>query len=288
MLRHLFTSTIILSGAAVMATSASAQNYDAYTQQAQNYAGAATETGLDAHSACKSGESKRKLIGGALGGAAGSYAGAKLGGDDETKGAVIGGLVGGVAGYGLADKTIDCDPVYEDRYGQPYADTQTYNGAGHAGSTYSHGSTYSRPAPSYAHTASSGGYAQPAHYTQPASYAAQTASVGQNVYTERTYVSTHPAYSDPSYGADMRRIYVDRQAPRLTQAGTIYAPAQSETVRYAVPATYQAAAPAPSYSQTQPTIYRASTPSSSSRVPVRHMMSGRRHMHGKYACTQAH
>ena len=280
MLRHLFTSTIIFSGAALMASSASAQNYDAYAQQAQSYAASAQGQGLDAHSACKSGETKRKLIGGALGGAAGSYVGAKLGGDDETKGAVIGGLVGGVAGYGLADKTIDCDPVYEDRYGQPYANTQAYNGAGHAGPAYSQEATYSQPAPSYPQTVTHG-----AAYTQPARYAAPQAPTAQGGYGERVYVSNHPAYSDPSYGADMRRIYVDRQAPTLTQASTTYAPAQVETVRYAPRATYQAAAPTQTYSQTQPAVYRAST---SSRVPVRHMMSGQRHMHGKYTCTQAH
>ncbi len=290
MLRHLFTSTIILSGAAIAASPVSAQNYEVYAQQAQGYVASANTGGTDAHSACKSGETKRKLIGGALGGAAGSYAGAKIAGDDdETKGAVIGGLIGGAAGYGLADKTVDCDPVYEDRYGQPYANSQPYNGAGHAGSNYSQGAAYSQPAPSYRQTASGAGYTHAAAYTAP------QAAATQSGYGERTYVSNHPAYSDPSYGADMRRIYVDRQASALTQASTSYAPVQTETVRYAPapvqtvryasPATYQTTAPTQTYSQTQPVVYSAPTPS---RVPVRHMLSGQRHMHGKYACTQAH
>ncbi len=270
MLKTLFTSAILTGGLAMSATSAQAQNYEGYAQQAQNYVTHANTPAADPLSACKSGEMKRKLIGGAIGGAAGSYAGAKIAGDDdETKGAVIGGLVGGVAGYGLGDKTVDCDPVYEDRYGQPYAASQSQSGAVYQ----------QQPAPSYSQSAPSRAY------TQPASYASQPALPLQSGYGERTYVSNHPAYSNPSYGANMQRVYVDRQAPTLTQASTQYVQSQPQTVRYVTPTPQpQPAAPAQYYSQ-QPATYRTST---RTQVPVRHMMSGRPHRHGKYNCQQPH
>ena len=58
---------------------------------------------------CLSKEMNRQLIGGALGGTAGAFAGKELIGG--TKGTVAGALVGGVAGYGIGDKSINCDPV---------------------------------------------------------------------------------------------------------------------------------------------------------------------------------
>lgn len=58
---------------------------------------------------CLSKEMNRQLIGGAVGGAAGAFAGKELIGG--TKGTVAGALVGGVAGYGIGDKSINCDPV---------------------------------------------------------------------------------------------------------------------------------------------------------------------------------
>lgn len=57
---------------------------------------------------CLSRETNRQLIGGALGGSAGALAGKKIIGG--TKGTVIGALAGGAAGYGIGDKTINCDP----------------------------------------------------------------------------------------------------------------------------------------------------------------------------------
>lgn len=63
------------------------------------------------NSECLSKESNRKLIGAAAGGVVGGLAGRKLGGDNKTLGTVAGAAIGGAAGYGIADKTINCDPI---------------------------------------------------------------------------------------------------------------------------------------------------------------------------------
>jgi LysM repeat protein len=60
---------------------------------------------------CLSKESNRKIIGTVAGGAVGAIAGNKLAGDNKTLGTVAGAAIGGAAGYGIADKTINCDPV---------------------------------------------------------------------------------------------------------------------------------------------------------------------------------
>lgn len=67
----------------------------------------------DAHQACKKDEDTRQIISGGAGAAIGAFAGSKIVSEDnKIKGAIIGGTVGGVLGVGIADKTIDCDPVY--------------------------------------------------------------------------------------------------------------------------------------------------------------------------------
>ena len=58
---------------------------------------------------CLDKEGNRKLIGTGVGGAAGAFAGHELIGG--TKGTILGAVVGGAAGYGIADKTIRCDPI---------------------------------------------------------------------------------------------------------------------------------------------------------------------------------
>ena len=63
------------------------------------------------NSECLSKESGRKLIGVAAGGVIGGVAGNKLGGDNKTLGTVAGAAIGGAVGYGIADKTINCDPI---------------------------------------------------------------------------------------------------------------------------------------------------------------------------------
>jgi len=58
---------------------------------------------------CLNKEGDRKLIGTALGGAAGALIGNQIG--DNTTGTIIGGVAGAAAGYGVADMTVNCDPV---------------------------------------------------------------------------------------------------------------------------------------------------------------------------------
>lgn len=59
--------------------------------------------------ACLNKETNRELIGAAAGGTIGAIAGKKLIGG--TKGTLAGAALGGAAGFGIADKTIDCDPL---------------------------------------------------------------------------------------------------------------------------------------------------------------------------------
>lgn len=60
---------------------------------------------------CLSKESNRKLIGGAAGGVLGAVVGRKLAGGNKTVGTLAGAALGGAAGFGIADKTIRCDPI---------------------------------------------------------------------------------------------------------------------------------------------------------------------------------
>ena len=65
------------------------------------------------HQECKRGEDKRQILGGVLGAVAGGVIGSQVSGNGaRTEGSAIGAVVGGLAGVGIADKTIDCDPVY--------------------------------------------------------------------------------------------------------------------------------------------------------------------------------
>lgn len=82
-------------------SSPSAQNQPV-TQQANN---------TRRNQECLSKETDRKIIGTIAGGAAGAIAGRKLAGENKALGTVAGVAIGGAAGYGIADKTINCDPV---------------------------------------------------------------------------------------------------------------------------------------------------------------------------------
>ena len=72
--------------------------------------------------ACLDKEGDRKIIGTVAGGTVGAIAGHKLG---DTKGAVAGTIIGGAAGYGIADKSIHCDPI-QAAQPAPYQTSQTY------------------------------------------------------------------------------------------------------------------------------------------------------------------
>ncbi|WP_371395763.1 LysM peptidoglycan-binding domain-containing protein [Fretibacter rubidus] len=83
------------------------QNSAGYNTARYNGAQPASYTQLDHR--CLSKETNRQLIGGALGGTVGAVLGKKVIGG--TKGAVAGAALGGAAGYGIGDKSINCDPV---------------------------------------------------------------------------------------------------------------------------------------------------------------------------------
>lgn len=97
--------TIIRETQAVSAQSYETQNagYRTVTTSAQN----ASYTQLDHR--CLSAETNRQLIGGAVGGTVGAVVGKKFIGG--TKGTLAGAAIGGAAGYGIGDKSINCDPV---------------------------------------------------------------------------------------------------------------------------------------------------------------------------------
>lgn len=72
---------------------------------------------------CLARETNRELIGGAIGGTAGAFAGKELIGG--TKGVVAGAVLGGAVGYGIGDKSINCDPVPVSQPSQPYYSQQS-------------------------------------------------------------------------------------------------------------------------------------------------------------------
>ncbi len=89
-------------------TQAPAQIIQASTYQAPApVTHAASYTRIDHE--CLNKENTRELIGVGVGGAVGAVAGNKLIGG--TEGTVIGALAGGAVGYGIGDKSINCDPI---------------------------------------------------------------------------------------------------------------------------------------------------------------------------------
>jgi uncharacterized protein YcfJ len=151
--------------------------------------------GYSAHEACKKSENKNKLLGGGIGAVAGAVIGSQISGSGaRTEGSAIGGVLGGLAGAGIADKRIDCDPVYTQREQPVYYPSQPASTTSYPSTTYSttsyqtatsqpvytnsgHATSY-QTVPSYHHTSS---------YTQASSYPV------------RTTVSDHPIYSNPGY-----------------------------------------------------------------------------------------
>lgn len=97
--------------------------YANYNQATPTYTSTqmAGATGSITNHECLNKEKKREIIGGAVGGTIGAIAGKKLIGG--TKGTIAGAALGGAAGYGIGDKTINCDPIparqiSSDNYGQ--------------------------------------------------------------------------------------------------------------------------------------------------------------------------
>ena len=165
-MKHIISSTALVMALSMTPALAAANNFGGQ------------ET---AHERCKRDEDKRQVLGGLAGAVAGGIFGSQVSGNGaRTEGSAIGAVLGGLAGVGIADKTIDCDPVYDNDVRQS--------------------SVGSYPA---------GSYPTESYPTSSTTYGGGTQSYGsttygsspQPIYEERITVSDHPVYSNPSYGA---------------------------------------------------------------------------------------
>lgn len=234
---------------------------------------AANNAGYDAHERCKSNEDTRQVLGGLAGAVVGGVVGSQVSGNGaRTEGSAIGAVLGGLAGVGIADKTVDCDPVYET--------TET---------------VYANPPTTqYGHTQY--GTPQPA----PVQYGTTQYGSPQPYYEDRVTVSNHPVYSNPTYGAG------GLSQGRTYSTNTVSYPPSGNNSQY-VHQTYGARDyTAPSthggyYSTPQPTqqrfVYTQPAPQRTvytqpARVtyaqPRRHVSARRTHYHGRYSCDMGH
>lgn len=222
-----------------------------------------------AHQACKNKEDNRQILGGLAGAVVGGVFGSQVSGNGaRTEGSAIGAVLGGLAGAGIADKTIDCDPVYET---QPYP---------------SYGSTSSYPAsyPSYGSTTS---------YPATSSYPVNT------VYTDQVTYSNHPVYSDPNYGTGAVTngttystgtvSYPSNQQSAPTYQTISYPTSSYPSSSYGGTTTYQTVPSARSYNTSYNTGYTTSY-----AQPVRYVSPYPTtrptgfHRHGSYGCSANH
>ena len=185
-------------------------------------------SGYGAHEACKRSEDNRQVLGGLAGAVVGGVFGSQVSGSGaRTEGSAIGAVLGGLAGAGIADKTIDCDPVYTtSSTGYPAASTSQYG-------------------------ASSYGSAQPSAPSYGQTYGTTTYSGSQNHYEDRVTVSNHPVYSEPYYGAGAV------SQGRTYSSGTVSYPPSGSNIQYASSTTYNA----PSYHAPAVTTQYVSAPS---------------------------
>ena len=145
------------------------------------HTGASTHRVLD--QACLRKEQNRELLGGAIGGTVGAIAGNKILGG--TTGTVVGAGLGGTLGYGIGDKSVNCDPVTVSTpqpsvYQQPASAQTGYSGAYTQQASHVSSQTFACPAGTTAQSNgtclqtgdSSSSFAQPvqqAAYAQPSS-----------------------------------------------------------------------------------------------------------------------
>ena len=242
----------------------------------------------NAHERCKRDEDTKQVLGGLAGAVVGGVVGSQVSGNGaRTEGSAIGAVLGGLAGVGIADKAIDCDPVYDN-------DVYQSSGAGHPAGSYPQGS-YPTSSTTY------GGGSQ--------TYGSSTTYQGspQPIYEDRVTVSNHPVYSDPTYGAG------GLSQGTTYSAGSVTYPPSGNNSQYAS----QTYSPSPSY-QTTPSygsepvynttqgaqIYTASTSPVYSPAPVyraapQPVYSTRRfsprrgvrsgfHRHGRFSCNEFH
>ena len=242
------------------------------TASANNYGSA--YNGQTPHEACKSDEDRRQIIGGGLGVVAGAVLGSQVSGNGaRTEGSVIGGVLGGLAGAGIADKSIDCDPVFHDNSQSSGYQTSgtTYSSNTHSSWTYTSSPTYST--------------------TQSSSYH-QTASYPQTDYGVRTTVSDHPVYSNPTWGAQPARTYTSQPVSQPTYSQPTYQTASYSQPRvvsstsYSQPTTTYTRPATTTYSQ--PVTYSRPATYSRPRSFSRRQYAGGQHYHGRYSCDDRH
>lgn len=220
----------------------------------------------NAHEACKKNEDKRQIIGGLAGAVLGGVIGSQVSGNGaRTEGSAIGAVVGGAAGYGIADKTVDCDPVYPD---QSYG-SEPYRSSSHSGGY----TTVSQPQPVYDDRVT---YSNHPVYTQPA-YGAGAVSYGT---TYNTGTTTYPPYTNQP--AQSYQV-----ASPSYQTGSSYG-----SQNYGSGSSYQTA-PAPTYHDTryvQPVRTAPSYTTTTYARPVSYNRTGYapRHYHGSYTCHDRH
>lgn len=274
----------------------------------------------NAHERCKNDENNRQVLGGLAGAVAGGVLGSQVSGNGaRTEGSAIGAVLGGLAGVGIADKTIDCDPVFD----TPEHQTPVYQGPAYQTPQYqTSGSTYpagSYPAASTTYGNSQGQLGARTYASAPSYGSAQTYGGSQPIYEDRVTVSNHPVYSNPSYGAggvSQGSTYSEgtvsyppsgnnsqyasqtyRSAPRYVTAPTyITPPSYSTAPTYSTTQgarVYQAST-APVYSQAtsqpvvQNTVYQAAPQPTYSQRPIYSANQSNAHRHGRHSCNMTH
>ncbi len=258
-MNHLLSATALVATLAFTPALASANNFNGSTP----------------HESCKRDEDNRQILGGFAGGVLGAVIGSQVAGNGaRTEGSVIAGALGALAGAGIADKTIDCDPVYPQQSG--YSNAPTYSN----GATYGSGTARTYPATSYPSTASYG---------------------GTQTYQDRVTVSNHPVYSDPTYGATTApQTSYSSATSGTTYAGTSSSYSVPTTTTYAsAPTTTYASQPRIVYASQPSTVYSAPSYSRSVHNPhfrkVRTSSAygtrkrrGGNHYHGRHSCSGQH
>lgn len=263
-----FNHFVKLSGALLLTTGLAGTASAQYNTSSQGY---------NAHEACKASENRSQIIGGGIGAVAGAVIGSQVAGNGaRTEASVIGGVLGGLAGAGIADKRVDCDPVYSDGY--QASSSRTYSGDTYSGGTYTSSPTYS--------TTSSSSYHQAASYPQVD-------------YGTRTTVSDHPVYSNPTWGAQPARTYISQPVSQPVYSQPTYQSASysqpqhrsSTTTHYTRPATTAYVQPTRTYVQPATTYVQPRTTYVRSAPVTHHRHRALRHgahHHGRFACSDRH
>ena len=196
-------------------------------QSASSYHTASHET-VTTHravdQACLRKEQNRELLGGAIGGAVGAIAGKKIIGG--TAGTVVGAGLGGTLGYGIGDKSVNCDPVTVTSvqpavtYQEPASAQTSYSGsytqpASHVSGQNSFicpvGTTVQADGSCLAANVSASSYAQPvqqqATYEQPSAQVSYVTPTSEVVAPTDSYYQGSETQGTPGYQALQAQTY---------------------------------------------------------------------------------